>query len=224
MATCPQGHASGDDEYCDVCGLQMATSQAASAAPAAPGGNIGNVGNGGGAPNGGAAVEGCPVCQTPRAGQFCEVCGHDYTGTAPSLAPVAGARWEAVTAADRTYYERVMAEGGPDANAVAFPPYCPERSFALIGEQVRIGRHRRGRDMRPEIDLTGPPEDPGVSHLHAVLLAQHDGSWTLVDPGSANGTQVNGKPVAVNVPVPVGAGDRIHVGAWTVITIREGTP
>ncbi|MEU7740579.1 FHA domain-containing protein [Nonomuraea sp. NPDC049158] len=217
MATCPQGHTSGDDEYCDVCGLQLAASPppvTSSAAPAAPAG----VGAG-------AAVESCPVCQTPRAGQFCEVCGHDYSGAAPTMAPpVSGARWEAVTAADRAYYEKVIAEGGPDADAVAFPPYCPERSFALSGEQIRIGRRSRGRDLRPEIDLTGPPEDPGVSHLHAVLLAAHDGSWTLVDPGSSNGTQVNGRPVAVNVPVRVGAGDRIHVGAWTVITIREGTP
>ncbi|GAA3213396.1 FHA domain-containing protein [Nonomuraea helvata] len=210
MATCPQGHASGDDEYCDVCGAQMAGAPAPQpqAQAAAPG------------------AESCPVCQTPRAGQFCEVCGHDYTGgSAPVSVPVGGgAHWEAVTAADRTYYEKVIAEGGPDATAMAFPPYCPERSFALVGEQVRVGRRSRARNVAPEIDLTGPPEDPGVSHLHAVLLAQPDGSWTLVDPGSSNGTQVNGKPVKVNVPVRIGPGDKIHLGAWTVITIREGTP
>ena len=220
MATCPQGHASGDDEYCDVCGAQLAP-QAPGAAPgtpapaASPAAPVQ-------APAG--AAEACPVCQAPRAGQFCEVCGHDYTGAGPSVLPVTGTRWEAVTAADRAYYEKVIAEGGPDAAVVAFPPYCPERSFPLSGDQVRIGRRSRARGLAPEIDLTGPPEDPGVSHLHAVLLAQADGSWMLVDPGSANGTQVNGRPVAVNVPVPVSAGDRVHLGAWTVVTIREGTP
>ncbi|MFI7700118.1 FHA domain-containing protein [Nonomuraea sp. NPDC049480] len=233
MASCPQGHASGADDYCDVCGAQM------TAAPAPPQSQ---------APVDGSA-EGCPICRTPRAGQFCEVCGHDFSGDGsaaqrghPSLhpeqqgsaigqgdgasvpLPATGARWEAVTAADRAYYEKIIAEGGPDADAVAFPPYCPERSFGLYGEQVRIGRRSRARNVVPEIDLTGPPEDPGVSHLHAVLLAQPDGSWTLVDPGSSNGTQVNGKPLKVNVPVRVGPGDRIHLGAWTVITIREGTP
>ncbi|MFG6192216.1 FHA domain-containing protein [Nonomuraea sp. JJY05] len=209
MATCPQGHPSGADDYCDVCGAQMGGAPAAAPQPQAPG----------------PSAEACPVCQTPRAGQFCEVCGHDYTGgSAPVSVPVRGVRFEAVTAADRTYYEKVIAEGGPDAATMAFPPYCPERSFALMGEQVRIGRRSRARSLAPEIDLTGPPEDPGVSHLHAVLLAQPDGSWMLVDPGSSNGTQVNGKPVKVNVPVRVGAGDRIHLGAWTVITIREGTP
>ncbi|MEV4369606.1 FHA domain-containing protein [Nonomuraea sp. NPDC049637] len=211
MATCPQGHDSGSDDYCDVCGAQM------SGTPAAP------------QPQPAAATAGgddaCPVCQTPRAGQFCEVCGHDFTGSGGGVPlPVRGARWEAVAAADRTYYEKVVAEGGPDAARMAFPPYCPERSFGLVGEQVRIGRRSRARNLAPEIDLTGPPEDPGVSHLHAVLLAQPDGTWTLVDPGSANGTQVNGRTVEINTPVRVGPGDRIHLGAWTVITIREGTP
>ncbi|MGN9837850.1 FHA domain-containing protein [Nonomuraea sp. H19] len=209
MATCPQGHASGADDYCDVCGAQLtaAPSPQAQQSPVAE------------------PAESCPVCRTPRAGQFCEVCGHDYSdnGAAVPL-PATGARWEAVTAADRVYYEKVIAEGGPDADAVAFPPYCPERSFGLYGEQVRIGRRSKARNLAPEIDLSGPPEDPGVSHLHAVLLAQPDGSWTLVDPGSSNGTQVNGKPLKVNVPVRIGPGDRIHLGAWTVITIREGTP
>ncbi|MFI6926684.1 FHA domain-containing protein [Nonomuraea spiralis] len=214
MATCPQGHASGSDDYCDVCGAQMGGAAAAPPQPQATGGG-----------SGGGGDDACPVCQTPRAGQFCEVCGHDFTGAgSPVPIPVLGARWEAVTAADRGYYEKVLAEGGPDAASIAFPPYCPERSFGLAGEQVRIGRRSKARNLAPEIDLTGPPEDPGVSHLHAVLLAQPDGTWTLVDPGSANGTQVNGRTVQLNTPVRIGPGDRIHLGAWTVITIREGTP
>jgi hypothetical protein len=78
--------------------------------------------------------------------------------------------------------------------------------------------------MTPEIDLSGNPEDPGVSHLHAVLLAQPDGTWALFDPGSANGTKINSgaDPIAPNVTVPVHDGDRIFLGAWTVITIRKG--
>ncbi|RSN12677.1 phosphopeptide-binding protein [Nonomuraea sp. WAC 01424] len=212
MATCPQGHASGSDDYCDVCGAQMGGAASAPPQPQATGGGSGG-------------DDACPVCQTPRAGQFCEVCGHDFTGAgSPVPIPVLGARWEAVTSADRGYYEKVLAEGGPDAASIAFPPYCPERSFGLAGEQVRIGRRSKARNLAPEIDLTGPPEDPGVSHLHAVLLAQPDGTWTLVDPGSANGTQVNGRTVQLNTPVRIGPGDRIHLGAWTVITIREGTP
>ena len=37
----------------------------------------------------------------------------------------------------------------------------------------------------------GPPADPGVSYLHAVLIAEPDGGWAVLGPGSANGTQVN---------------------------------
>ncbi|MGH8908679.1 MAG: FHA domain-containing protein [Egibacteraceae bacterium] len=75
--------------------------------------------------------------------------------------------------------------------------------------QVRIGRHSASRGITPEIDLTGPPEDPGVSHLHAVLLPTPDGSWTIVDPGSTNGTQLNDdpEPIATNSPVPLHDGD-----------------
>ncbi|MFC4588578.1 FHA domain-containing protein [Sphaerisporangium corydalis] len=136
--------------------------------------------------------------------------------------PVRPGGWVAVIAADRAYYDSMIALGGPDAARVAFPPYCPERSVGLGGAEMRIGRRRQSRPMVPEIDLSEPPEDPGVSHLHAVLLAQPDGSWHLVDPGSANGTLVNGKTVEINVPVPLSDGDRVHVGAWTVITVRKG--
>ncbi|MEV2265010.1 FHA domain-containing protein [Nonomuraea africana] len=164
----------------------------------------------------------CPICQTPRSGRFCEIDGHDFE--APPLDPVAPPLWEAVVEADRVHFDEVIAQEGPDAGTVVFPPYCPERSFPLVGRQVRIGRRSRSRNSFPEIDLGEPPADPGISHLHAVLMAQRDGTWTLVDPGSANGTMVNGKPLQMNVPVPVGEGDRIHLGAWTLITLRRSAP
>jgi hypothetical protein len=57
-----------------------------------------------------------------------------------------------------------------------------------------------------------------------VLLARPGGSWVLVDPGSTNGTCLNGSTATIpfNVEVPVGDGDRIHVGVWTTITLRKG--
>ncbi|MBB5964663.1 FHA domain-containing protein [Planomonospora venezuelensis] len=115
----------------------------------------------------------------------------------------------------------MIAQGGPDSERVLFPPYCPRRDIPLAGPEIRIGRPSRSRNLVPEIDLSGPPEDPGVSHLHAVLLPGPGGGWTLVDPGSANGTVVNGRQIGINEPVPVGDGDRIHLGAWTLITLRR---
>jgi pSer/pThr/pTyr-binding forkhead associated (FHA) protein len=126
-----------------------------------------------------------------------------------------------VAAADRAYYDNVIAAGGPDAGAVQFPAYCPERVFRLTGSQLSIGRRSASRGLEPEIDLTGPPADPGVSRLHAVLVAEPDGGWAVIDPGSENGTLVNDSEIASGVRVPLRDGDRIHLGAWTLITIHS---
>jgi pSer/pThr/pTyr-binding forkhead associated (FHA) protein len=112
----------------------------------------------------------------------------------------------------------------PDAETVAFPVFCPERRFALIGGQLLIGRRSRSRGIEPEIDLTGPPEDAGVSHSHAALVSTPEGGWAVVDLGSSNGTYINDSttPIAPNKPVPVKEGDQIHVGAWTTLTLQAG--
>jgi pSer/pThr/pTyr-binding forkhead associated (FHA) protein len=124
-----------------------------------------------------------------------------------------------VVTADRAYYDRVLAAGGPDAATLDFPTYCPERRFQLTGTEMRIGRRSTSRGLEPEIDLSGPPADPGVSHLHAVLIAEPDGGWAVLDPGSANGTQVNGGDIPGGIKVPLHSGDQVHVGAWTLLTI-----
>jgi pSer/pThr/pTyr-binding forkhead associated (FHA) protein len=122
--------------------------------------------------------------------------------------------------ADRGYFDSMVAAGGPDAGSIEFPAYCPERRFQLIGTEMRIGRRSASRGLEPEIDLTGPPADPGISHLHAVLTAQADGSWSVLDPGSANGTQVNNTEIPIGVAVPLHDGDRICIGGWTLITVH----
>ncbi len=264
MATCPSGHQSTDDEFCDVCGFAIGGPVAVR--PAVPSG----------VPAGGTAL--CPRCGAPRAGQFCEACGYDFSAggvvvelppvtrieptptpapravpppaaSAPAppspappapAAPVAaapapsptpppaatpggGGDWTAVVTADRAYYDSVQATGGPDVGSIAFPVYCPQRRFRLAGTEVRVGRRSAHSGIEPEIDLTGPPADPGVSRLHAVLLKAADGSWSVVDPGSANGTLVNGTEIAPDQLVPLRDGDRIHLGAWTELRIaREG--
>lgn len=86
---------------------------------------------------------------------------------------------------------------------------------------MRIGRRSTSRALQPEIDLTGPPTDPGISHLHAVLIAQQDGTWSVFDTGSANGTQVNGRELASGEPALLRDGDSICLGAWTRLTIRS---
>ena len=145
--------------------------------------------------------------------------------SAPPAAPpsaYAPAVWTAVVSSDRDYYESVRAASGPEGESVPFPAYCAERRFRLSGSQMRIGRRSVSRGLDPEIDLTGPPADPGISRLHAVLIAGQDGTWSVLDPGSANGTLVNGTEIPTGDPVPLHDGDRINVGAWTAITVHCG--
>jgi len=136
--------------------------------------------------------------------------------------PYPQATWTAVVGADRAYYEQVQAVTGAEGAAVAFPSYCAERRFQLVGNQMRIGRRSVSRGLSPEIDLTGPPADPGISRLHAVLVAMPDGGWAVLDPGSANGTLVNGSEIGVGDQVALHDGDRINLGAWTAITVHRG--
>jgi FHA domain len=143
------------------------------------------------------------------------------TSVAP---PAATAKWTVTVIADRAYYDAVVAEGEIDPNSYPFPPYCPERRFDLTGDTVRIGRASKSRGSVVEIDLTGPPTDPGISHLQGVFQATPDGGWTLLDPGSANGTVLNDDtaPIPENHPIPVEDGFRIHMGVWTTLTlVRE---
>jgi FHA domain len=135
----------------------------------------------------------------------------------PSFTPTS---WTVMVAADRKYYDRMCKAGTPANPNVTFPIGDNERRFALSGTQMRIGRHGAAHDLEPEIDLAGPPTDPGVSRLHAVLITAPDGTWTVLDPGSANGTLLNGRKIAIGDMVPLHDGDRINLGAWTVITVH----
>ena len=133
------------------------------------------------------------------------------------------ASWTAVIAPDRDYFLAMMQRSGPEANGLNLPAYSPEQRVALSGNQITVGRRRHSTGESPDIDLSVPPEDPGVSHQHAVLVRQPDGSWAVVDQNSTNGTTLNGAedPIQPYVPVPLKDGDRVHVGAWTTLTIRR---
>ncbi|MFE9136655.1 FHA domain-containing protein [Streptomyces sp. NPDC007355] len=132
--------------------------------------------------------------------------------------------WTAVIAPDRDYFMAMMQRSGPEATGLNLPAYSPAKHLPLQGNQISIGRRRHSTGESPDIDLSVPPEDPGVSHQHAVLVQQPDGSWAVVDQNSTNGTTVNGgeEPIQPYVPVQLQDGDRVHVGAWTTITIRLG--
>lgn len=218
--TCPNGHQSATADYCDQCGARLASAEAPAAAetPAAAEAS---------------PAQPCPVCGAPRTGddRFCEGCGYDFTSGAPAPSGSATSSpatsgpapsgpqpgWELTVTADRAYYDRQQPDG------VEFPAVCPPRTYNLTDGEVRIGRRSSSRGIQPEVDLSGAPEDSAISHLHAMLIRQPDGSYSVVDPGSTNGTTVNDNPdpIKANVQVHLTDGDRIHLGAWTTITIHS---
>lgn len=172
--------------------------------------------------------EGAPRSGTGDAGSSSE-------GAARSAQPSEGAprsepgggdgeAWVVHVEADRRWFAIVAQRRGPDFEQVTFPSYYPRTAVPLRGAEVRIGRVRGTSSATPpEIDLTGPPSDPGVSRLHAVLLPRPGGGWAVLDPGSTNGTSVNyaEEPIATDTEVPVDDGDRIHVGAFTTLVLTR---
>ncbi|NNH73170.1 FHA domain-containing protein [Nocardia uniformis] len=220
MVTCPDGHRSSTDDYCEVCGVPIAADPIAAPIPA------------------------CPNCGAPSEGRFCEECGHDSALPAPTGAPQraapvqdsavsnAGAPdsgvpgrdgavvWVATIVADREFYDRMRARKGPDAETVDFPAFYPDRRIVLRSKDILIGKRSVSQGVRPDIDLGLSPADIGVSRTHAVLRIDGD-EVTVTDLGSTNGTSLNGSddPIPADRPVPLHSGDRIHVGGWTTITL-----
>ncbi|MEE1928351.1 FHA domain-containing protein [Streptomyces sp. TRM 70351] len=162
-----------------------------------------------------------PHQQTPPPHQQAPAPG--YPG-GPSGPQSQGAGWVVTIGPDREYFTAMMQRSGPEGAGLSLPAYSPEQHVTLSGQQVSIGRRRNSTGEAPDIDLSRPPEDPGVSHQHALLVQQPDGAWAVVDQDSTNGTTLNGAedPIQPFVPVPLAEGDRVHVGAWTTLTLRRG--
>lgn len=239
MNTCPNGHEVEEGlDYCEECGARVtgAPATAASAAPPAPRSW---------------SCRQCDTTQSNS--RFCEACGEpnpdhpDFAGglesapqsptpepatdpirpqqdpEPPAVETVDDSGWLLTAAADRDYFSRIQGFNGPDAGGIQFPVVYPPRRFVLNGQQVFIGRRSRSRGIEPDIDLSGAPMDPGVSHSHAAIVATENGGWALVDVGSANGTYLNGAadPIEPGQPQPLTDGDQIQLGAWTRLTISR---
>ena len=86
------------------------------------------------------------------------------------------------------------------------------RSLSLPrGSRVTIGRSRAA-------DVT--IDDTSLSRIHAALELREPIS--LTDLGSANGSKVRGEPVPPHVPVTVGPGELVELGAVLVIVQGAG--
>jgi ribosomal protein L40E len=244
-AVCPNGHTSQAEDFCDTCGakidLENQPEAAAELTPVVPSPE----------PEATGATEApaqqvCPNCSAPNTPDalFCEACGYDFTtGALPrGAAPTAGAGAGSADAAE------VGSGGGSIAPAIplewvaevwvdpqwyavqeAEEPMPSPGLPAVVGLTTRsllIGRVSPSRNIHPDIDCTA---DTGVSRRHAQLTT--DGQrWFVEDLGSSNGTFVGpaSGPLPED-PIPVGprteldGDDRIYVGAWTRIVVRNAT-
>ena len=228
-APCPNGHASGDPDWCDTCGAPMhgASPAQTAVATSAPEPAVERAQSAGAVP--------CPHCGATNAADnlFCESCGYDFvTGQTPEPVPViespgvivesagpASTRWVVVVEIDRAWHELK----GELADRPL--PSASTSTVSISAHTSLIGRTSQSRGLRPEDALDA---DTAVSRRHAQLVVDGE-ALSVVDLSSTNGTFVLARgvlPAADTVPLVSGVahrladGDQIFLGAWSRLTIR----
>ncbi len=240
MATCANGHDSDWDDFCSSCGIAMdGAADPSGSADAKPDAGAAPADQPADAPAAAkAAGDGCPNCGEAHADTdvFCENCGYDFlAGSMPGELPepdpaVAGpeaalaaadaaATWKLIVSTDRDYFDRMSAEGQLD-----FPDPVPAPTeVPLTADKALIGRRSESRGVFPEIDVLALTGDPAVSTRHAMLERTADGSYTITDLDSTNGTYLGDATDATKAGAasPLASGDTAHVGAWTQLKIES---
>ncbi|MEO7371454.1 MAG: FHA domain-containing protein, partial [Ilumatobacteraceae bacterium] len=226
---CPNGHSSGDPQWCDTCGAPIGGSASAAAPPPSPSSPRSSTAPS--APIIGTIVD-CPNCglSNDAGNLFCEQCGYDFTtGQAPpkvevdeppasaDAEPESGVKWVVVVEVDQAWY-------GLKGSLADQPcPAASSSTVALTQHTALIGRSSQSRDIHPEIALEG---DNGVSRRHAQLVRDGD-DLAVLDLSSTNGTYVvpaGSEPTDVTDAIEAGQptalhdGDRIYLGAWSRLT------
>jgi FHA domain len=89
-------------------------------------------------------------------------------------------------------------------------------------KEFTLGRASSDQPIIPDVDLTPfNAYKAGVSRLHATIRLNGE-KMTIVDLGSANGTQLNGEKIEPNVPYDLMHGDVVKLGRLKIqILARE---
>lgn len=240
-STCPQGHTSGTDDFCDVCGTPIEhgtggvvepaptvrSQPTAAPAPAVPAAPVAG------------PPKPCPNCQAANSADalFCEDCGYDFaTGQLPpppaQIDPISGrveppaasaptradVTWVAEVWVDPDWFTHQQAAGSCPTSGV--PTVVPLRGTAQL-----IGRRSRSRNINPDIDCSS---DGAISHRHADLSLTGE-RWSVKDLGSTNGTYVGAPGTYPDQQLPpqqwreLADDERIYLGAWTRVVVRKAT-
>ncbi|MBD2195562.1 MULTISPECIES: FHA domain-containing protein [Calothrix] len=210
---CPKGHESTESDFCSECGAKILGIAEPKIAKTT------------------VNIETCPACSAPHevdSGDYCEICGYNFVtqahgelaiakipqeekvtqkqasvSTPPS--PIIG--WQLVVTIDPSLRHPESPEPPTAQAPIVFP---------LEKETNLIGRNSQARAIHPEIALDF---DGAVSHRHALLNRQADGTFTLRDIGSSNGTQFKGVELKPMVDISLQDGDEFTLGHWTRIAI-----
>ena len=220
---CPKGHASTEPDYCSECGAKIESTPPPPTTP---------------------TDEHCPDCGTPRSPDiaFCEICGYNFvTGThgdlsaippmpaaavpelaeapapaeapppAPAPTPAPTSAWTATLSVDPALQDPASPQPPEDLGPFTFP---------LTAAVSLIGRRSEPRAIFPEIPVQ---HDDAVSHRHALLQLAPDGTLSVRDIGSSNGTSLNGAELTRMVDYPLYDGDVLTFGHWSKLSLSKGT-
>lgn len=134
------------------------------------------------------------------------------SGSHPRLLPL----WTVSIGVDRSYYEEVVSQG-----ELVFPDnFGAEMSIDIATTEVHIGRTSESRLISPDLDIGALTGDPAVSSRHAVISVGANGTMSVTDLGSTNGTfvgSIGSEALTIGVPVPIDPTTPVFLGAWTII-------
>jgi FHA domain len=238
MANCPKGHLSTELDYCSECGTKMLGDDSSSPISAAPINNL--------AAHATDTIS-CPACSAPHHaddGKFCEICGYNFsTGQAvdlsvatltppsPAVAPISTETVKQVAANQDEQVsspaQNISITGWQitiridPALATTLSPPAPVQvpiQIPLNKTTSLIGRTSVAKGVMPDIPLDF---DDAVSHRHALLIVQADGSLVVRDIGSSNGVQFQDDDLETMADVPLQHGDVFCLGHWTTIEVQK---
>jgi FHA domain. len=94
-------------------------------------------------------------------------------------------------------------------------PDSVDRIFPLDLDENLVGRRSAAKGIYPEIEIN----DPGVSHRHLKFIKQPDGTFAVLELGSANGTELNCALLEPGVNTVIKPGDEFAIGLWTALKV-----
>ncbi|HMB27892.1 MAG TPA: FHA domain-containing protein, partial [Blastocatellia bacterium] len=130
----------------------------------------------------------------------------------PAAKPIASQPERVISALNAPHIEIEVTFDESNAEA---PKGAPPRKFSLYDEESLIGR--RSRSIPQTLGLEG---DDGVSRRHLLIIRQADGSYVARLFDNTNGGTLNDTEMTAGVEAPLVEGDKIAIGAFTIVRVN----